>query len=475
MIKNLSLKQKILGITTTLILISAIVGAIGFMGLRKVAQSYAKVTDSSLINIVLINNLSRAAADVERSISKSLNPNLDLEGLRKELTTKIEMYKAADKAYQDVPFVPNEENYYNPMADAWRKYEAKVTPFLSLLGSKPSSEVIFKYLDSELFPAQKEFEKKLEELVNFNFTNSKNWTQESHGASDFAINSILFFIAISIIFGFVISFSFSSSVSKALGVVTEGLSSGSEQISQAATQLADSAQTLSASSVEQASSMEETVATMDELTSMVKRNTENVKIACELSEVAQRKAGEGEQEVKKLIASIQDISSNSQKISDITSVIDDIAFQTNLLALNAAVEAARAGEQGKGFAVVADAVRTLAQRSSESAKNIAQLIQNSVAQVKTSSDQAGKSGQVLEEILSAVKRVSDLNNEILSSTQEQENGIVQISQAMSQLDQVTQKNAAVSEESAAASEELSSQAQQLKLNSVALKSMAYGA
>jgi methyl-accepting chemotaxis protein len=246
-------------------------------------------------------------------------------------------------------------------------------------------------------------------------------------------------------------------------------------VAQASTQIAESSQSLSGAATEQASSLEETVATMEELTSMVRMNTENGKQAAALAVSTRDIAVKGEAEIKTLINSIHSISEDSKKIEEITTVIDDIAFQTNLLALNAAVEAARAGEQGKGFAVVADAVRSLAQRSSVAAKDIAELIKNSVAKIDVGSQQANQGGVVFAEIVDSVKKVADLNNEIATASEEQSNGIAQIGKAMNQMDQTTQQNAAAAEQTAAAAEELSAQSENLRNNVAILEQVVYGA
>lgn len=256
--------------------------------------------------------------------------------------------------------------------------------------------------------------------------------------------------------------------------VTSVLSQTGSQITSASQQIANSSQSLSAAATQQASSLEETVATMEELTSMVRLNTDNSKQAANLASTTRDVAERGERDIKALIYSIQSISADSKKIEEITTVIDDIAFQTNLLALNAAVEAARAGEQGKGFAVVADAVRSLAQRSAEAAKDIADLIKKSVEKIEMGSQQAKQGGVVLTEIVTSVRKVAELNNEIASASDEQSQGISQIGKAMNQLDEVTQGNAAVSEEAAAAAEELSAQSVQLKSSAVSLEQVVFG-
>ena len=244
------------------------------------------------------------------------------------------------------------------------------------------------------------------------------------------------------------------SISKSVGKIADSLTNAGNQVASAVEQLNEAGNSLSHSSTEAAASLEETVAALEEMSSMVQMNSDNAKQAASLSVSSREAAETGEREIQTLIGSMTEISRSSKKIEEIISVIDDIAFQTNLLALNAAVEAARAGEQGKGFAVVAEAVRTLAQRSAASAKDITSLIKESVHQIDKGSDVADRSGTVLTNIVTSIKKVSDLNNEIAAASSEQTTGIQQISKAMNQLDQSSQANAASAEEIAATSGEI---------------------
>ena len=236
---------------------------------------------------------------------------------------------------------------------------------------------------------------------------------------------------------------------------------GTETIATASDEIASGNLDLSARTEQQASSLEETASSMEELTSTVKQNAEHARQANGLARSASDVATRGGAVVSDVVETMGAIHASASKIVDIISVIDGIAFQTNILALNAAVEAARAGEQGRGFAVVASEVRNLAQRSASAAKEIKTLIDDSVSKVDEGSRLVSQAGTTMSEIVVSVKRVTDIMGEISTASHEQENGIEQINQAVSEMDAVTQQNAALVEEAAAAAQSLKEQSARL--------------
>ncbi|UXH79472.1 methyl-accepting chemotaxis protein [Roseateles amylovorans] len=247
-----------------------------------------------------------------------------------------------------------------------------------------------------------------------------------------------------------------------LKAVVAEVREGVVSVSSASSQIAIGNEDLSARTEQTASNLEEAASSMEELTGALAQSSDTARQANQLAGSAAEAATRGGRVVGQVVARMGDISSASQRISDIIGTIDGIAFQTNILALNAAVEAARAGEQGRGFAVVASEVRSLAQRSAEAAKEIKNLITRSVETVQAGTVDVAQAGHAMDDIVSGVRRVTDLMGEIAAASTEQSNGIGQVNQAVAQLDQMTQQNAALVEESSAAATSLREQAKRLE-------------
>ncbi len=269
-------------------------------------------------------------------------------------------------------------------------------------------------------------------------------------------------VIIALLLGMVMAFYITRSITKPMNSVASRIGESAGQVAAASGQLSASAQQLSQGSTEQAAAIEETSSTLQEAASRLQQSSVNSQRASELSEQATESASKGNAEMREMMDSIQEIKSSSVQIGKIIKVIDDIAFQTNILALNAAIEAARAGEAGMGFAVVAEEVRNLAQRSAQAAKDTTAIIENNIVLSGRGVAVAERVHEALNTITSQAKKVNELMNEIAAASQEQSQGVEQVTKAMIQVETVTQQNAANAEESASASEELNSQAESMR-------------
>jgi methyl-accepting chemotaxis protein len=252
-----------------------------------------------------------------------------------------------------------------------------------------------------------------------------------------------------------------NSIGQGLANVIWNIRNGTETLTKATSDIAAGNHDLERRTKLQADAIEQTASSMEEMTASVKDNAENANQAVQLARTASEVAVKGGQVVANVVHTMNSINQSSKKIVDIISVIDSIAFQTNILALNAAVEAARAGEQGRGFAVVATEVRNLAQRSSTAAKEIKALIDSSVQNVQNGSQQVTQAGSTMQEVVNSIQRVYDIIGEITVASNEQSSGIEQVNQAMAQMDQGTQQNAALVKQAASAADALKSQTSEL--------------
>ncbi len=283
-------------------------------------------------------------------------------------------------------------------------------------------------------------------------------------ASALASSSTVLIIgcAVCVVLGLSLGIVISRSITKPILAVSDALSLGADQTAAAAGQISASSQSLAEGATEQAASLEETSSSLEEMSSMTKRNADNAQKANDLSREARQAADAGTVDMKAMATAMTDIKTSSDDIAKIIKTIDEIAFQTNILALNAAVEAARAGEAGMGFAVVAEEVRNLAQRSAVAAKETAGKIEGAITKTALGVQLSDKVAKTLQEIVDKARQVDELVAEVANASKEQTQGIHQLNTAISQIDKVTQSNAAGAEECASASEEMSAQTEALK-------------
>jgi len=306
--------------------------------------------------------------------------------------------------------------------------------------------------------------KNINQLLDIISNESAKSIEKSKATESFGITLIWLTVGLSIVVGLVLGWAFMTKIIKAIRVTHYELDAVASDVSSASFQLKSTAESLSSGASAAAASLEETVASLEELNSLVKLNADRAREGNSLSMRNRDQILKGTEMMNKLQSQMDEIKNEAQRIKSVISIIDDIAFQTNLLALNAAVEAARAGEQGRGFAVVAEAVRSLAQKSSHSVKEIESLIMNTTEKVESGYEIATHVSKAFTELSEGVLKASDLNTELSASTDEQSSGINQISAAMNNVDQSVQNNAASSEELAASSEHLTKDMEVLKSN-----------
>ena len=484
------------------------------LGINRMAQLQERVDEITRINNVEVKLASAMYLTItERALALR---NLILLSEEAEIQIEVKRIKAQGVRYSEAedrlskmfsaqPGTTSEEKrlleQIKTQALAAAPYIAKAAE----LGLAKQNDAAYKLLRFEFRPVQKKWWDLLRELIDIQDKQSEQTAIDAEKAYQGARNLMLAFGALALFASITAAFLITRSLVKQLGgepdyaaAIAGQIAAGdlavaidtkagdstsllyamkamrdslanivvqvhtsTDTIATASSQIANGNLDLSSRTEQQASSLEETASSMEELTSTVKQNADNARQANSLALSASEVAVKGGAVVAQVVDTMGSINESSRKIVDIIGVIDGIAFQTNILALNAAVEAARAGEQGRGFAVVAAEVRNLAQRSAGAAKEIKSLIGDSVDKVHEGAKLVDQAGATMDEIVASVKRVTDIMSEIMTASQEQTDGIEQINQAISQMDEVTQQNAALVEEAAAAAESMQDQATNL--------------
>ena len=394
----------------------------------------------------------------------------------KNAKQSIEDFQKSMDKYLELPRAEKSKEIFKYVEEAWPTLKANVNEIFPLIetGKKENVEIAEQKYIKNVRPFVASIIGKIQELNS----NRKNMMESESKEDEEASNQMQFLMFLGAGFSVLISLIFTvfvlRHIMKNLNEATQSLTASSNALAMASEELSAASTEVASGSAETASAIQETVSSLEEINSMVKTTDQSSQASLELTQATQTQAQQSQQKMGDLLGSLKEISTSSDKVTAIIEVIDDISFQTNLLALNAAVEAARAGEQGKGFAVVAEAVRALAQKSAASAKEIGDLIRESVDKTKGGVSLGNECMKLMTEMFDSLKNVSAKGQEIAHSSHEQSSGMEQIAKAMNQLDQATQQNSAASEQISAASNELSGQASSLNQTVESLKFLVDG-
>lgn len=503
MFANLSIKKRLsfgFGILLTLMVLMA---WLGYSRLQEVQGRLEEITSGTMVKIKLSNTMRdavNAAANANRNIALLIEEN-PIEVDLKRITTERGIYDKAVTELMQLKTSAAGASLLKRVAEVRQKTGPLIDEMQNLAKSQRNLEGTTLWRD-KLRPEELKWQAMLEDMVKLQEADAMTETEAAREAYQRTTWTLIVLTLVSIVIGSVLAVWLIGAISRPLfsavqishavaagdlsiEIIADGNSETSqllialrdmrdhlvhivadvresaELVAVASNEISQGNQEMSSRTESQASSLEQTSASMMELSKALNQNAAHAKHANALAQTASEVAIKGGSAVSEVVNTMKGINESSKQITDIVSVIDGIAFQTNILALNAAVEAARAGEQGRGFAVVASEVRSLAQRSADAAKQIKGLIAVSVERVEKGSALVDNAGMRMAEIVDSIKQVTTIIAEITSSTMEQNAGIVQVSQAVHDMDQTTQQNAAMVEESAAAAESLRELAQQL--------------
>jgi len=447
---------------TALIAILAVVGAICYERVMHINGFSNELEQRAMPGLVL---LGQAESQVKENFINTTQHVMATDAatkgsIDKELTEKSAQLSAIYKEYEALIDEPEERTAYDQLTLRRNAYRDMRTKVLTLSRSHVLAQALEadSALNNELYPVYKQYVAALRGMVDDSRAKGTRASDEIKHAVMQTRLTVLVGVLAAIAVGLVTAFLITRSTSGVLGAVANELADGADQVSSASGEISNASQSLAQSSSELAASIEETSATLEEISSMTKRNAESAGTAREVANQTRVAAESGTTGMLSMTSAMDAIKASSVNTAKIIRTIDDIAFQTNLLALNAAVEAARAGEAGAGFAVVAEEVRSLAQRSTQAARETSEKIQDSIQKSEHGVSISAEVAKTLAEIVTRARRVDELISEIASASKEQSTGVDQVVIAVSQMEKVTQSTAAGAEECASAAEQLNAQA-----------------
>jgi methyl-accepting chemotaxis protein len=483
-------------------LIAAILVGVSYTSYSRLKETVSKfdhVVTTNFPNYVslsqIVDNGRRLNIMIARVTGSALSP-IELKNLTEELQSIIVAIEKAKKAYLSVPFATGEEEMWNLVEQRLKACVEHSKKVLELSRFTKPEELKRRDAVAEGYePLRKSYRESMEKLMVFQSKETEKWSKMAQNGAESGEKLILILALLGGATALIIGALFSTSISKAMTTISQQLSQGADEVASASSQISSTAEQLSSSSIEQASAIQETASSVEEMSSMVGKNAENAKRSATTARDGMAAAETGKNVVTEMLTAMTEIDSATKEIGEVvklisqieskTKVIDDIVFKTQLLSFNASVEAARAGEHGKGFAVVAEEVGNLAQMSGNAAKEISDMLSQSLDRVDrliTSSKQkvevglqVGKRcGDVLEDLVTKVSQINDMANEIAGASEEQARGVTEINKAMNQMDQMTQQNASAAQQSASSSGELAQQAESMRASVGELLQLLHG-
>ncbi|HEY3489725.1 MAG TPA: methyl-accepting chemotaxis protein [Candidatus Deferrimicrobiaceae bacterium] len=459
MFERMKLGTKLMSAFLLSSVVMAVVGYVGVTRIRQVAEAgaglYTRVTipQGIIADIAVHYQQMRAYTIYYIKGTDDDTLNAQRKGIaerRADLAKGFEEIEKADIGAEERALV-------GKLKENFGKYYASQEKVFALSGKDQyaARQTVF---TGDAMKVSSEIQSIIDRLFERSIARAKQTAESNEKTARTATIGMISMVVLGVFGSLAMGFLISRRISGALVRVVDSLVDGSGQVTSASTQLSSTAQGMAEGSSEQAASLEETSSAMEQMSAMTRQNADNAGQAKSLADRAGTSVGKANDSMRQMVGKMGEISSKGQEVGKIIKSIDEIAFQTNLLALNAAVEAARAGEAGAGFAVVADEVRNLAQRAASSAKSTSDLIEGTIRNILEGTTLVENTNMDFQDVAAAVSKVTELVGEISAASSEQARGITEVSSAISQMDKVTQSNAAGAEEIAASSEELSAQA-----------------